>query len=57
MFENVFESVPSNNAYRLLRITPIPRLSDMMTANVESGAGDEYTFIDVKGMQSGTAFG
>jgi hypothetical protein len=39
--ENVFASIPANKAYRPPRIMPIPRLSGMMTANVESGAGDE----------------
>jgi type VI secretion system secreted protein VgrG len=48
-FENVFDSIPANKAYRPPRITPIPRLSGIMTAKVESSAGDEYAFIDDQG--------
>jgi len=48
-FENEFEAIPADRAYRPPRRTPIPRLSGIMTAKVESGAGDEYAFIDDHG--------
>ncbi|MGH7496390.1 MAG: type VI secretion system Vgr family protein [bacterium] len=48
-FESVFESIPAEKAFRPSRLTPIPRIAGIMTAKVESGAGDEYAFIDDHG--------
>lgn len=48
-YENVFESIPADMPYRPPRLTPIPRIPGIMTAKLESGAGDEYAFIDDSG--------
>ncbi len=48
-YENVFESIPADMPYRPPRITPIPRIPGIMTAKLESGAGDEYAFLDDHG--------
>ncbi|NUO79948.1 type VI secretion system tip protein VgrG [candidate division KSB1 bacterium] len=48
-YENVFESIPADMPYRPPRLTPIPRIPGIMTARLESGAGDEYAFIDDHG--------
>ncbi len=45
-FENIFEAIPVAIAYRPPRRTPVPRISGIMSAKVESGSGDEYAFID-----------
>lgn len=48
-YENVFESIPADMPYRPPRLTPIPRIPGIMTAKLESGAGDEYAFLDDSG--------
>ncbi len=48
-YENIFTAVPSGIEYRPVRRTPIPRISGIMSAKVESGSGDEYAFIDDHG--------
>lgn len=48
-YENVFESIPADMPYRPPRLTPIPRIPGIMTAKLESGAGDEYAFLDDHG--------
>ena len=48
-YENVFESMPADREYRPARVTPVPRIPGIMTAKIESGAGDEYAFIDDHG--------
>jgi len=48
-FENYFEAIPIDIKYRPPRITPVPRIPGIMTAKLESGAGDEYAFIDDQG--------
>jgi type VI secretion system secreted protein VgrG len=48
-FENVFEAIPMEIKYRPPRITPVPTIPGVMTARVESGAGDEYAFVDDHG--------
>jgi len=48
-FECRFEAVDSEVRYRPARITPIPRVPGIMTAKTESGAGDEYAFVDDEG--------
>jgi type VI secretion system secreted protein VgrG len=48
-FENVFEAIPMDIKYRPPRITAVPKISGIMTARTESGAGDEYAFVDDQG--------
>ena len=48
-FENTFEAIPLDVKYRPPRITPVPKVSGIMTARTESGAGDEYAFVDDQG--------
>ncbi len=48
-YENIFVAMPTDREYRPPRITPIPRISGILTAKVESGAGDEYAFLDDQG--------
>jgi len=48
-YENYFEAIPVDLAYRPPRCTPIPRIPGIMSARIESGSGDEYAFIDDNG--------
>ena len=48
-YENIFNAIPSDIEYRPARKTPIPRISGLMSAKIESGSGDEYAFIDDHG--------
>lgn len=48
-YQNRFEAIFADTPYRPPRITPIPRLPGIMTAKLESGAGDEYAYIDDEG--------
>jgi len=48
-YENYFAAIPAAMAYRPPRRTPIPRIAGIMSAKIESGAGDEYAFIDDHG--------
>lgn len=45
-YENSFTAIPSDIEYRPARRTPIPKISGIMSAKLESGSGDEYAFID-----------
>ncbi|RPI73934.1 MAG: type VI secretion system tip protein VgrG, partial [Ignavibacteriales bacterium] len=45
-YENSFQCIPSNVEFRPKRKTPIPKVSGIMSAKIESGSGDEYAFID-----------
>ncbi|RMH96339.1 MAG: type VI secretion system tip protein VgrG, partial [Calditrichaeota bacterium] len=48
-YENEFEALPVDMAYRPPRRTPIPRLPGIMFSRVESAAGDQYAYIDDQG--------
>ena len=48
-YENLFTAISSDIEYRPSRRTPIPRISGIMSAKLESGSGDEYAFIDDHG--------
>ncbi len=48
-YQNYFEAIPSDIAYRPPRRTPIPRIPGIMSARIESAAGDEYAYIDDHG--------
>jgi len=48
-YENKFEAIPVDIAYRPPRRTPVPRVAGIMSAKIESGSGDEYAFIDDHG--------
>jgi type VI secretion system secreted protein VgrG len=48
-FENEFEAIPFDIAYRPPRISPSPRVSGIMTSKVETGSEDEYAYIDDQG--------
>ncbi len=48
-YENYFTAIPSDIEYRPVRKTPVPRISGIMSAKIESGSGDEYAFIDNHG--------
>ncbi len=48
-YENIFEAIPVDVAYRPARRTPVPRIPGIMSAKIESGSGDEYAFIDDHG--------
>ncbi len=48
-YENFFDAIPIDIQYRPPRITPVPRLTGIMTSKIESGAGDEYADIDDEG--------
>jgi type VI secretion system secreted protein VgrG len=48
-YENYFEAIPIDIQYRPPRITAVPRIPGIMTAKLESGAGDEYAFVDDQG--------
>jgi len=48
-FECKFEAIPFNIEFRPLRKTSIPKVSGIMSARIQSGAGDEYAFIDDHG--------
>ncbi len=49
LFECNFEAIPFDIDYRPFRKTPIPKITGIMSAKLESGAGDEYAFIDDHG--------
>ncbi len=49
LFECNFEAIPFDINYRPLRKTPVPKISGLMSAKLESGTGDEYAFIDDHG--------
>lgn len=48
-FENHFEAIPSDIEFRPPRRTPIPKITGVMSAVIESGSGDQYAFIDDHG--------
>ncbi len=48
-FECLFTAIPFDVNYRPARVTPVPKISGIMSAKIESGSGDEYAFIDDSG--------
>ncbi len=48
-YENEFEAIPFDIAYRPPRRTIFPRISGIMTSKVETGSDDEYAFMDDQG--------
>lgn len=49
LFDCRFEAIPFEIDFRPLRKTPIPKISGIMSAKLESGATDEYAFLDDHG--------
>ncbi len=49
VFECSFEAIPFEIEFKPVRKTPIPKISGIMSAKLESGASDEYAFIDDHG--------
>ncbi|MEO8232500.1 MAG: type VI secretion system tip protein TssI/VgrG [Ignavibacteriota bacterium] len=49
LFECRFESIPFDIDFRPERTTPIPKISGIMSAKLESGSGDEYAYLDDHG--------
>ncbi|HRN25162.1 MAG: type VI secretion system tip protein VgrG [Ignavibacteriaceae bacterium] len=49
LFECRFESIPFDIDFRPERKTPIPKISGIMSAKLESGSGDEYAYLDDHG--------
>lgn len=49
IFACSFEAIPFDVDFRPIRKTPIPKISGIMNAKLESGSGDEYAFIDDHG--------
>jgi type VI secretion system secreted protein VgrG len=47
-YRNRFTAVPASTPFRPARTTPIPRLSGIITARLETGGGD-YAYIDDQG--------
>ena len=45
-YECEFTAIPFNIDYRPLRKTPVPKITGIMSAKLESGTSDEYAFID-----------
>lgn len=45
-YENTFQCIPANIEFRPKRKTPVPKVTGIMSAKIESGSGDEYAFID-----------
>jgi len=48
-FECKFEAIPIDIEYRPPRRTPVPKISGIMSAKVESNSGDEYASMDDQG--------
>lgn len=48
-YENHFTAIPAEINYRPPRITIIPKITGIMSAKLESSAGDEYAFLDDQG--------
>ncbi len=44
-----FTAIPFSNDYRPPRSTPVPKITGIMSAKIESGESDEYAFIDDNG--------
>ena len=49
IFECTFNALPLEIEFRPERKTPIPKISGIMSAKLESGTGDEYAFLDDHG--------
>ncbi len=49
LYECRFEAIPYDIDFRPVRKTPIPKISGIMSAKLESGAGDEYAYLDEHG--------
>jgi type VI secretion system secreted protein VgrG len=48
-YENHFRAIPSSVEFKPKRRTAVPKIYGIMSAKIESGAGDEYAFIDDHG--------
>ena len=48
-FECKFEAIPFSIEFRPERKTRIPKVSGIMNAKIETGSGDEYSFVDDHG--------
>ncbi|MFZ0456156.1 MAG: type VI secretion system tip protein TssI/VgrG [Ignavibacteriaceae bacterium] len=48
-FECKFNAIPFGIDYRPARRTPVPKISGIMSAKIESGTSDEYAFVDDHG--------
>jgi type VI secretion system secreted protein VgrG len=48
-YENKFTAIPFEINFRPPRITPIPKVSGIMSAKIESSSGDEYASMDDQG--------
>ncbi len=48
-FECKFTAIPMDHDFRPPRNTPIPKISGIMSAKIDSGASDDYAFIDDDG--------
>lgn len=49
VFECRFKAIPFEIDFRPERKTPIPKISGIMSAKLESGTGDEYAYLDDHG--------
>lgn len=49
VFECKFNAIPFEMDFRPGRKTPVPKISGIMSAKLESGTGDEYAFLDDHG--------
>ncbi len=49
IYECLFEAIPFDVDFRPVRKTPVPKISGIMNAKLESGSGDEYAFLDDHG--------
>ena len=49
LYECRFEAIPFDIDFRPARKTPVPKISGIMSAKLESGAGDEYAYLDEHG--------
>ena len=48
-FECTFEAIPFSIEFKPERRTPIPKITGIMSAKIQSGSGDEYAFVDDQG--------
>jgi type VI secretion system secreted protein VgrG len=48
-YENSFEAIPFDIDYRPQRKTPVPKVSGVMSAKLETGSGDSYAYLDDHG--------
>jgi type VI secretion system secreted protein VgrG len=48
-FENKFTAIPYDIDFRPVRKTPIPKVSGVMSAKLETGSADSYAYLDEHG--------